>query len=232
MAEGFVYQFEHLLPVLLRSEHLAALQLRNVQVVALHAELGYALHLLGHALLGHIHLELHIVVVLLVALHLLHVLRIVGEVIARSHRSEFLEALGEHAFGIHVGEAQRTDDFLHALLAAPVFYGREQGPQHLLVVYKVEPAEAHAGAFPLGVVAMIDDARHTPHELSVAIGHEVLSLAEVEGRIAVLGEWTQRVQFVTIQIGGIVFVAPVQIVMKLNEGLKLPLIGHSSDFDC
>ena len=170
VTEGFVDDVEHLLSVLCGSEDVLLGEFLDLQVVAFHHHLRYLHELLGHAFLRHIELVLHVVVVLFVTLHLFHQLGVVGEVILRSHAAELLESACEHALGVHVGESQRTDDLLHAVAATKVLDGSEQCAQHVDVVNKVKPPEAHCRAVPLFVVAVVDDGSHASHHLVVAVG--------------------------------------------------------------
>ena len=141
------------------------------------------MHLGRHTTLGHKDLILHIVVVLLIALHLLHVTGIVFVVIERGHRAQFFEAHGQHALRVHIGEAQRTNNLLHSLLATIVLDCFQQGTTHLDIVDKVEPAKAHGRTIPLLIIAMVDDGSHTAHHLAIAIGEEILYIAKLTGGI-------------------------------------------------
>ena len=67
---------------------------------------------------------------------------------------------------------------------------------------------------------MVDDACYTPHHPIVANGQKILGFAELEGSIAILA---QRMQLVAVQVGGIVLVATIQVVVELDEGIKVLL---------
>ena len=82
--------------------------------------------LLGH-LLGHLHLALHVVVVLLETVHLLHVLWIVGVVVVHVHRGQLVEALHEHTLTVGVDKAQWTGYLHHAPGLTPVLDNLQQG---------------------------------------------------------------------------------------------------------
>ena len=220
VGEGLVHHVEHLLAVLFWPEHLAALQLRTMQVVTLFDHLGHLFEFLGHALLGHKDLILHIVVVLLVAFHLLHQLGVVVVVIDGGHRAQFVEAFDQHSLGIHIGEAQRADNLLHALLTAIILHGGKQGTEHLHVVDEIEPSETDDGPIPLVIITMVHDGSHTTYQLALLVCQKILCLAELKRGILV---FAQRVQFVAIQIRGIIRTAFIQVIMKFDEGLELLL---------
>ena len=226
VAEGLVDDVEDALPVLVGAEDVALRELLHLQVVALHDHLRNLAELLGHALLRHVELVLHVVVVLLVALHLLHQLGVVGVVVFGGHAGELVEAVGEHALGVHVGEAERSDDFLHLVASAEVLDGSEQGPHHVDVVDEVEPSEAHRRPLPLLVVAPVDDGGHAAHHLAVAQCQVVLGVAELEGGVGLLDEGAEGGNLVHVQVGRVVGVAAVQVVVQLDEALQVALRLH------
>ena len=231
VAEGSVDDVEDLLPILIGAEDVASRQFLDLQVVALHDHLRNLHELLGHAFLGHEELILDVVVVLLVSRHLFHVLRVIIIVIEGGHRAELVESGGEHALGIHVGEAEGTDDLGHALAAAPVLDGPKQGATDVLIVDEVNPSEAHGRALPLLVVAAVDDAGDTAHEPPVLIGEKILGLAELEGSIFLLDIWRERLHLVAVQVGSIVGVAAIEVVVKLYEGLQRAPVADASYFN-
>ena len=145
-------------------------------------------------------------------------LRIVGIVVGSSLSAELVVAFEEHSFGVHVGESERTNDFLHSFLLAVVFYSLEQGCRHLDVVDEVDPSEAHRLALPLLVGAVVDDGSHTTYHLAVAERHEILCLAEVEGCILVL---TKGPHLVEVEVGHVVSITFIEVVMKINELAKV-----------
>ena len=180
VTEGLVDNLEDTMTIFLRTEDVLFGQLPDVQVVALHGQLCHAFHLFGHAALRYKDLILNVVVIFLVALHLLHQTGIVFIIIQGSHGAELVETVSQHTLWIHICEAQRTDDFLHALLLTVFLYGIQQGTHHLCIVNEVQPAEADARALPLLVVSVIDDSCHTTYNFSVAISQEIFCLAEFE----------------------------------------------------
>jgi hypothetical protein len=73
---------------------------------------------------------------------------------------------------------------------------------------------------------MVDNASNTSYDLTVAIGQEILRLAEFEGSILVLA---QRMNIVAVQVGGIILVTPIQVVVELDESIKLFPVGDFSN---
>ena len=186
----------------------------DAEIVAIHDHLRDAHHLLRH-FLRHKYLELHVVVVFYKS-QLLHVFRIVGEVVDGCHRTQFLESLNEHSFWVEVCEPQRADHFFHAMLTSICFNGIQQRTAHLQVVDEVYPSEPDALALPFFIGLMVDDGSHSAHQLSVFECHEVVGLTEVEGCVFL---FVQRRHVVAEQGGNIVFVTLIQVVMEFHEPL-------------
>ena len=135
-----------------------------------------------------------------------------------------LEAVGQHALGVHVGESQRADNLLHALAAAIVLDGCEEGTEHIDVVDEVEPSEAHSWPLPLLVVAAVDDGGHTSHHLPLLQGQIVLHVAEFKGGIRILRPGRKGLHLVAVEVGGVVGVPSVEVVMQLYELLQIVLV--------
>ena len=188
MAKRLVDHVEHLAAVLLLAEHLTALGVDGVQVIAFLHELGHLLVFLRHVAVRHYQLILHVVIVFRPASQLLHVLRIVRIVVDGGHRAQLVEAFNEHTFRVHIGKAQRTHHLGHALLAPPLLDGLEQGSAHLEVVDKVNPSEAHTLALPPLISPMVDNSGNAPHYLPIAVGQKIVGLAEFKGGILVLAQ--------------------------------------------
>ena len=181
VAVGAVDDVEKFLAVVLL-EHLAAREFLHVQVVAALHELGDTRVFLRH-FVGHVHVVLHVVVVLFPSAHLLDVLGIVRIIVDGGHGAEFVESPREHAFRVHVGESQRSHHFLHAVLAAEVLNGLEQGGAHLDVVDEVDPSESDRLPSPFLVGPLVDDGCHAAGQFSVFIGEVIFCVAKVEGRV-------------------------------------------------
>lgn len=81
---------------------------------------------------------------------------------------------------------------------------------------KIEPSETHGRTVPLFVVAVVDDGSYAAYEFPVFIGQEIFGFAELKGGILILAE---SFHLITIQVGGIIFVALVQVVMQFDKGL-------------
>ena len=94
--------------------------------------------------------------------------------------------MGEHALGVHVGEAERSHHVGHALGAAIVFDSLHESCRHLAVVDKVDPSEAHRLLVPLLVGEVVYYRSHTSHDLAILIGKEIFGIAKVESSVAVL----------------------------------------------
>ena len=127
MAKRLVNDIEHLTAILFLAEHLTALGVHGMQVVALHHHLRHFAELLGHALLRHDELVFHIIIVLHPAPQLLHMQGIVSMVIDSGHRTQLVETFDEHALRIHIREAQRTNNFRHTLRASPFGHCIQKG---------------------------------------------------------------------------------------------------------
>ena len=108
---------------------------------------------------------------------------IIGIVVDGGHRAEFLESFDQHPLVVHVGEAHRTYHRGHPPLAPPVAAGFEEGVDNLVVVDEIQEAEAEVFFSGALVDGGVDYAGDTPHGFTVAVGHEALTLAEVESRI-------------------------------------------------
>ena len=152
------------------------------------------MELVGHPL-RHLHLAFHIVVVLFEAPQLLHVLRIIGIVVVDIHRGIFLKTFEEHTLAIHIGKTHRTNHLRHSAFTAPLLYCFQQGSRHFLVVYEVEPAEAHLLMLPAFVGTAIDNCCHSTHGAPVLISQKIVRLTAFKGCIAVAA---QRVHLVRI----------------------------------
>ena len=223
MTKRLVDDIKHLATVLFLAEHLTALGVDGMQVIALHHHLGYLAELLGHALLGNDELVFHIVVVLDEATQPFDVLGIVRIIVDSGHCTQLVEALDQHALRIHIGKAQGTYYLGHALGTPPLLDSFEQGPAHLNIVDEVNPAETYTIALPTVVGTMIDDACYATHHPVVLIGQEIFGLAELKGGILV---FAQCMLLVSIQVGGVVLIATIQVVMELNEGIEVLFAGN------
>ena len=120
MTKRLVDYIKHLSAVLFLAEYLTALRVHGVQIIPFHHQFSHLAELVRHTFLGYNKLVFHIVVVLLPATQLLHVTGVVGIIIDGGHRAQFLEALDQHAFRIHIREAQRPNHLRHAFRASPV----------------------------------------------------------------------------------------------------------------
>lgn len=111
-------------------------------------------------------------------------LGIVGIVVDGGHRGELVEALNEHALGIHIGKSERALDFVHATLLAPSLHRVDKSTAHFEIVDEVNPSEAYALLIPRFVGATVDDGRHAPDDFPVlVIGQEIVGFAKFEGGI-------------------------------------------------
>ena len=221
VAKRLVDHIQHLAAVLLLAEHLTALGMHRVQVVAFHHQFSHLLIFLRHTVFGHNQLELHVVVVLLVASQLFHVLRVVGIVIDRGHRTQLVEAFYQHTLRVHICKAQRTDNLFHSFLATPFLYGGEERFRHFDVVDKVNPSEAYTLGLPPFVGTMVDDGGNTSHNLSVPIGQEILCLTEFKGGVLV---FSQRVHLVGEKIRRIKLVATIQVIVEVDKRFQTSLV--------
>ena len=211
--EGLVHYIEYLLAVSVLAVYLIALQLLHLQVVALLDHLCDGSILLRH-FLRHVELILHVVVVFLPSAHAIHVLWIVGVVVCRSLSAKLVVTVEEHSLGVHIGETERTDNLLHTFRLAVVFYCLEECFRHFDIVNEVDPTEANRLALPFLVGTVVDDSSHTTHSLTVAVCHEVLSLAEVEGCILVL---TEGVHLIEVEVGHVVRITFIEFVVEIDK---------------
>ena len=166
--------------------------------------------------IGDVHLVFHVVIVFFVATECLHVLGIIGVVVGGGHGAEMVESCCEHAFGVHIGEAERSYNLLHAVGASVVFDGAEQSSRDFAVVDEINPAEAHAFTLPFFVGFMVDDGCDASDDAVVFVGEEIFRLAKIESCVFV---FAQRIELVAIKVGHVVRVACIQVVMKFNECL-------------
>ena len=193
-----------------------------MQIISFHHHLSYLAELLGHTFLRNDEFVFHIVVVLDPSAHLLHVLRIVRIVVDGGHGAQLVETFNQHTFRVHVRETQWTDHLRHTFLTPPLLNGIKQRLGHFYVVNEVYPAETYALAVPPFIGAMVDDGGNTTDNLAFAVGQEIVCFAKLKGSIFLL---TKGVQLVAVQVGSVVFVPFVQVVMKLDEGIKFLLVG-------
>ena len=84
---------------------------------------------------------------------------------------------------VHIGEAHRSDHGGHSALASPVGSGIKQRINHFGVVDKIHKTETKIGLAGALVYHAVDYRSDTAHGAAVAVGHERLRLAEVEGGI-------------------------------------------------
>ena len=200
--------------------------MHRVQIIPFHHHLSHLTELLGHAFLRYDELVFHIVVVFSPSPHLFHVLGIVRIVVDGGHGTQLVKAFNQHTFRVHVREAQWTDHFRHTFFAAPLLDGIEQCTRHVNVVDEVYPAKTYALAVPAFVGTAVNDGGNTTDNLAVAIGQEIICFAKLKGSILFL---TKGVQLVAVQVGSIVLIPLVQVVMKLDEGIKFLLVGGFSN---
>ena len=196
-----------------------------MQVILLLDDFGDAHVLVGH-LRGHHQLHFNPVHGLRQA-QTLHVLRVIGIIVDGGHGAELVEALGEHAFGVHVGEAQRPLHLRHPALAAPGCHGVDEGAAHVLVVHEVYPPEAHRLLLPRGVGAAVDDGRHAAHEPPLLVSQEVVGLAKLERRVLIA---RKRLQHVLVQVGHGEGVVLIHLVIQADKPFQLPPRCHLLNF--
>ena len=185
----------------------------HLQTIAAAHHIRHLDEFLGHNL-GHLHLTLHIVVVLLETAHLLNVARIIGVIVVYIHRGELIEALHEHAFTVGIDKTQRTCHLHHAPLAPPVLNGFQEGCRHLKVIDEVEPAEAHLMTVPTLIGPAVDDSRHAPHDLPVLIGQEILGLTTLERWVLVAAECGHLIE---IEERHSTITTTIEVIIELNK---------------
>ena len=208
---SLIDELENLLTVILHELLCAGVFGRRKLVFALY-DVADALVTLRNAV-GYRHAELYPVGFLLKA-HSLKVLGIVGIVVDGSHRTLLVETFHEHTLGVHVAEAERAYNLLHALRASPHLHGAEKSLAHTRVVDEIHPAEAQRLLAGLFIHHVVDDSGNASHGLSVVVSHEVDALAEVESRVVVRVE---RVHVVHHKRRNEAFVALVEVDAPFHE---------------
>ena len=174
---------------------------------------------------GYVDFEFHPVGVFLES-QAFHVCGVVGIVVDGGHGAQLVESFYQHAFGIHVGEAQGALDVGHAPFASPLFDGADQCFGHFCVVREVYPSEAHFLFAPCLVGAVVDDGGHASHQLAVFVGQEVVGFAKLESGVFLFAECAQHV---VVEVGHGVGIVFVQFVVEADEPLEVPSVGYFLD---
>ena len=119
--------------------------------------------------------------------------RVIRIIVDSGHRTQLVETLDEHAFRIHIGKAEGTNNLCHSLLASPVLNGLKKSPAHLDIIDEVDPSKTNALAFPFLIGSLIDNACDASYELAILICHEIFGFAELESSVFFL---TQRMELI------------------------------------
>ena len=201
--------------------------LASTEVIAL---LNHGCHLgeFLRNLIRHLNLQLHPVVLLREAAHLLHVLLIVCEVMVRVHRSHIVKSANLKSLTVHIGKAERTDYILQSASPAILLHLVDEGSRNLNVVNEVKPSEAHSLQTPCLVSTLVDDSSNTSHRLPVTISDIILSLAESESRVLVA---SQRVNLTHFEIWDIGWRILVKFGMESDELLEFFVIANSFNYN-
>ena len=155
-----------------------------------------------------------------------HVVDVVMMVVDGDHRPNLVVSLVEHALRVHVGESERSFDFGHSALLAPLLHRLYERTAHLLVVDEVYPSESDAFVFPCLVGLGVDDGHHAAHRLSVPVCHEHLGFAEFPCRIL----FRERVLQVEIEFRNGILAIGVEVVVEFHKLMDFPF-GLANGFD-
>ena len=156
----------------------------------------------------------------------LEVVVVVGIVVHRVHRTHLVITLEKHTLLVKVGEAQGTNDGVHATLLAPLLHGADESLAHLQVVNEVYPSESHIPGSPFLVCPVVYNGRHTSHNLVVSIGEEPIGVAKLKGSVIVLVE---GVQCILKKIGYGIGAILVHFIVETNKILQFSLGGDAFD---
>ena len=223
--EGFVDNLENLLPIFF-GYLLRRCVFFDSQVILLHHNFGNATQTLWHTrLFGHCHDHLYPIGIFLKT-ESFDMLLIVWVIVDGCHCGEFLKALNQHTFRIHIRESKRTLNVGHAFLPAPLFHSFQQCLAHFLIIHKVYPTKPHILQVPSLVCFLVDDGSHTSHYLVILICQEIRSLAEVHSRIFV----RERVQHILIEIRHRIRVVLIQFIVETDKLFQL--LFRLNLFDC
>ena len=151
-------------------------------------------------------------------------LRVVRVVIHCGHRTQTVEALDEHTLAVKVGKAQRALYLMEPMLTRPPLGSGEESIHHLGIIDEVDPAEACSLLPPLLVGSLVLYYSDAAHHLAVAIGKEIVGIAELEGRIAVLAEC---IHSIIKELGYIVRRLLVQFIREIDKQLQLSVVLYS-----
>ena len=220
---------EHLLHISPFADVPFAAEVTQTEAVALLCNLCYAevLGVVGLMFsLGNEHLALHPTCLFLEA-ELSHVLRVVGIVIDGVERRELVVAVGEHALGVEVGEAQRPHYLRHTSFLPPFLDCLEQCSAHFQVVDEVDPTKANLSPAPFLVGTRIDDGCHTAYDATFLASQEESCLAKVESRIAA---GIERLERVFEHIRHSQRTVLIQLVVEADECPHL--LGRANLTDC
>ena len=141
-------------------------------------------------------------------------LGIIGVVIYSGHCAHAVKALYEHALGVEIGKPERSLYLGHSALACPSFGSGEQGIYHLIVINKIHPTKTRSLHTPLLVGMRVYYGSYSPHNLPVAVGKEIVGIAELKCRVTVL---TQSTHCILKQFGDKIRVIFVQFVIKTHK---------------
>ena len=130
--------------------------------------------------------------------------------------------------GIHVGESERTFNFVHAAFASPLLDGVDECTADVEVVNKINPPEAYYLFVPGFIGTVVDDGSHTAHDFAVAHCQKVVGLAKFECCILLR---RKGVEHVVVEVGYGVGVVFVKFVIEADEFFQLRLIAYFLDFN-
>ena len=146
----------------------------------------------------------------------LKVLGIIGVIIYCSHCTQAVKTLNEHTLGIEIGKAQRTLYLSHTTLTCPRLGCGEERIYHLVVINEIYPTETRCLYAPFLVGMRIYYSSNTTHDFTVAVGKEIVGIAELERRITV---FAQSTHCILEQLGNKIRVTLVQFIIKTHKAL-------------
>ena len=218
----------HILITILPLQLFGRVHLINAQVIALAHKFVDTQYALGRIALRVSDLDLDPVVLLGESVSL-NVLLVIREVLQRRHRREVLKSLDEQSLVIPIGEADRTVELCHAFAFAPCSNSIEQSTADLVVIDKIDPAEANLLNSPALVSNAVDDSGYASDNFTVAVSEVLNGLADIMRRV--LGG-VERIHLVQQEVRTELLAVFIQIVTEFGKLILLPLGFYFLKNDC
>ena len=152
--------------------------------------------------------------------------RIVFQIVVGTECPRQVEIFNQHAFLVEVGDAHRTLQLLHALLASPLLYSGYQGTRYCEIIDELNHRETDVFDLPALVSPAVDNAHNATYGLLVTIGYKALDIRELQTGIF---PGVEEIDGVRLPIGHILWASTVYAFRHTQEITHTALVAYGAD---